>query len=149
MLNEYINTQSPIAKNTGFLFSEERTLYISKPSWQRTEILLKFGWSTSIMVEGINYPFGRSKKNEISNFPIDTSTLLKLVTQEEIESGLTQELANRQEQRLAFPSYDEEDILKLDAVTVAPPPRRSGTIRVKLIPKGRSKPIPAEDPWEV
>ena len=51
-------------------------------------------------------------------------------------------------QRLAFPVYDEEDILNLDAVIVTPPPRRSGTIRVKLIYNGHSKPIPAEDPWE-
>ena len=51
-------------------------------------------------------------------------------------------------QRLAFPVYDEEDILNLDAVIVTPPPRQSGTIRVKLIYKGRSKPIPVEDPWE-
>ncbi|MCE2412764.1 hypothetical protein J4G07_02060 [Candidatus Poribacteria bacterium] len=54
----------------------------------------------------------------------------------------------KQKQRLAFPVYDEEDILNLDAVIVTPPPRRSGTIRVKLIYKGRSKPIPVEDPWE-
>ena len=53
----------------------------------------------------------------------------------------------KQKQRLAFPVYDEEDILNLDAVIVTPPPRRSGTIRVKLIYKGRSKPIPVEDPW--
>ena len=51
-------------------------------------------------------------------------------------------------QHLAFPVYDEEDILNLDAVIVTPPPRQSGTIRVKLIYKGRSKPIPIEDPWE-
>ena len=54
----------------------------------------------------------------------------------------------KQKQRLAFPVYDEEDILNVDAVIVTPPPRRSGTIRVKLIYKGRSKPIPVEDPWE-
>ena len=53
-----------------------------------------------------------------------------------------------QKQRLAFPTYDEEDILNVDAVIVTPPPRQSGTIRVKLKYMGRSKPIPAEDPWE-
>ena len=51
-------------------------------------------------------------------------------------------------QRLAFPVYDEEDILNWDAAIVTPPPRQSGTIRVKLIYNGHSKPIPAEDPWE-
>ncbi len=54
----------------------------------------------------------------------------------------------KQKQRLAFPVYDEEDILNLDAVIVTPPPRESGTIRVKLIYKGRRKPLPVENPWE-
>lgn len=53
-----------------------------------------------------------------------------------------------QKQRLAFPTYDEEDILNVDAVIATPPPRQSGTIRVKLKYKGRSKPIPVDDPWE-
>ncbi len=50
-------------------------------------------------------------------------------------------------QRLVFPVYDEEDILNWDA-TVMPPPRPSGTIRVKLIYKGRRKPLPVENSWE-
>ena len=49
-------------------------------------------------------------------------------------------------QRLAFSVYDEEDILNWDVAIT--PPRRSGTIRVKLIYKGRRKPMPVEDPWE-
>ena len=53
----------------------------------------------------------------------------------------------KQKQRLAFPTYDAEDILNLDAVVYTPPSRQSGTIRVKLIYKGRSKPIPVENPW--
>lgn len=48
-------------------------------------------------------------------------------------------------QRLAFPAYDEEDILNWDAAIVTPPPRQSGTIRVKLKYMGRSKPIPVDD----
>ena len=51
-------------------------------------------------------------------------------------------------QHLAFPVYDEEDILNLDAVIVTPLPRQSGTIRVKLIYEEPSKPIPVENPWE-
>ena len=54
----------------------------------------------------------------------------------------------KQKQRLAFPVYDEEDILNLDAVIVTPPPRQSGTIRVKLTYKEPSKPIPVENPAE-
>lgn len=51
----------------------------------------------------------------------------------------------KQKQHLAFPVYDEEDILNWDAAILTPPPRRSGTIRVRLIYKGRSKPIPVEN----
>lgn len=54
----------------------------------------------------------------------------------------------RQKQRLAFPVYDEEDILNLDAVVYTPPPRQSGTIRVKLIYEEPNEPIPVEHPWE-
>ena len=54
----------------------------------------------------------------------------------------------KQKQRLAFPTYDEEDILDWDAAIVTPPPRPSGAIRVRLIYKGRSKPMPIENPWE-
>ena len=50
-------------------------------------------------------------------------------------------------QRLAFPTYDEEDILNWDAAIITAPPRPSGTIRVWLIYKGRSKPMPVENPW--
>ena len=53
-----------------------------------------------------------------------------------------------QKQHLAFPVYNEEDILNVDAVIATPPPRQSGTIRVKLKYMGRSKPMPVEDPWE-
>ena len=53
-----------------------------------------------------------------------------------------------QKQRLACSSYDEEDILDWDAAILTPPPRPSGTIRVRLIYKGRSKPLPVEDFWE-
>ncbi len=55
---------------------------------------------------------------------------------------------DKQKQRLAFPTYDEEDILNWDVAITPPPPRRSGTIRVRLIYKGRSKPLPVENPWE-
>ena len=54
----------------------------------------------------------------------------------------------RQKQRLAFPVYDEEDILNLDAVVYTPPPRQSGTIRVKLIYEEPNEPIPVENPCE-
>lgn len=54
----------------------------------------------------------------------------------------------KQKQCPAFPFYDEEDILNSDAIIVIPPPRQSGTIRVKLVYKEPSKPIPVENPWK-
>ncbi len=51
-------------------------------------------------------------------------------------------------QRLTFPDYDEDDLLNWDVAITPPPPRRSGTIRVKLVYKGRSKPLPIDNPWE-
>ena len=51
-------------------------------------------------------------------------------------------------QRLAFPSYEEDDILNLDAIIPIPEPQQSGTIRVKLIYEEPSEPMPVEDPWE-
>ncbi len=51
-------------------------------------------------------------------------------------------------QHLTFLDYDEEDLLNWDVAITPPPPRRSGTIRVRLTYKGRSKPMPVENPWE-
>ncbi len=55
---------------------------------------------------------------------------------------------DKQTQRFSFLLYDEEDLLDWDAAITTPPPRRSGTVRVRLIYKGRSKPIPVENFWE-
>ena len=60
----------------------------------------------------------------------------------------TPETLITKQQLPAFPSYNEEDILNLDAVIITPPPRESGTIRVKLTYEEPSKPIPVEDPSE-
>lgn len=40
----------------------------------------------------------------------------------------------------------EEDVEKDDVIIPTPPPRRSGTIKVRLKYGGRSKPIPVDDP---
>ena len=63
------------------------------------------------------------------------------------EKSETPETLITKQQLPAFPSYNEEDILNLDAVIITPP-RESGTIRVRLIYEEPSKPIPVEDPWE-
>ena len=78
----------------------------------------------------------------------NTSASLELNFGGEIESGVTQEFAGIQPQVPAFPFYNEEDILNLDAVIDTPPPRLSRTIRVKLIYEEPSEPIPVEDPWK-
>ena len=64
----------------------------------------------------------------------------------------SKQLANtpkeKPKQRLTFLDYDEEDLLNWDVAIPVPPPRRSGTIRVRLIYKGRRKPMSVEDPRE-
>ena len=113
MPNAYINTQSSIAANTGFLFTEGEKSDTSKLFWQSTEVLLKFA-----------HPTREEKRSKIP------------------ETFITEQ------QLPAFPSYNEEDILNLDAIIITPLPRESGTIRVKLTYEEPSKPIPVEDPWE-
>ena len=119
-----INTQSSIAATTGFLFGEEEKLDNSKPFWQSTELLLKFAYPTATIFESVSFPSDEEEKLEIP------------------ESSVMQQ------QLPAFPYYNEGDILNLDAVIITPPPRESGTIRVKLTYEEPSKPIPVEDPWE-
>lgn len=55
---------------------------------------------------------------------------------------------DKQAQLPTFPFYNDEEILNIDAVIDIPPPRESGTIRVKLIYEEPSKPMPVENPWE-
>ncbi len=46
-------------------------------------------------------------------------------------------------------SEDEQcDLIDWDFYQPAPPPKRSGTIKVKLQYRGHSRPIPEQDPWE-
>ena len=61
---------------------------------------------------------------------------------------MTHELADIQQERLESAFYDDEDLLDWDAAIITPPPRPSGTIRVKLKYKERRKPSPFDDYWE-
>ncbi len=132
-----------------FSHNEAEQLDIPEPLQQNMKTRSGIGATLSVIFGSAIFFLGGSGTPNIPEPRAeDTSASIKVSYDEEIESGTTQELADTQVQRLAFPSYNEEDILKLDVVTVAPPPRRSGIIRVKLIHKGRSKPIPIEDPWE-
>ena len=54
----------------------------------------------------------------------------------------------KRKKHLAFLVCNEDDFLDWDAHIGTPPPRPSGTIRVKLKYKGRRKPIPIENFWE-
>ena len=51
-------------------------------------------------------------------------------------------MGNTASNGLIFPEYDEDDLIDWDAHIATPPPRKSGTIRVKLKYVGRSKPMP-------
>lgn len=105
--------------------------------------------TTATIGRYITFPFSVEEEPKISKPSVqDTAVSLQLLFEEKIESGITQEFADIQQQRLAFPAYSEEDILNWEAIIEVPPPRPSGTIRVKLKYKGRSKPTPIENPWE-
>ena len=55
--------------------------------------------------------------------------------EEETESATAQNVADIK-RHISFPDYDDEDILDWDVAITTPPPRPSGTIRVKLKYKG-------------
>ena len=151
MTTQYTQGATTINKDTVFpsLFNEVEKPDISKFSQQNMKVWSGLGTTVAVIFGSAIFLLGESKTSSIPEPAVrNTSASIELSFGEEIESGVTQKFAETQQQRLAFPTYDEEDILNWDAVVVPPPPRRSGTIRVKLRYKGRSKPIPDEDPWE-
>ena len=99
------------------------------------------------MASYITMPF---PKEEELQFPIasvqNSVASLDLRFAEDTESGMTQDVVNMQ--HFTFPIYDDEDTLDWDVAITTPPPRPSGTIRVKLKYIGRSKPFPIENFWE-
>ena len=146
-------TQGTTTINTDIVFpslhDEAEKLDIPKPFQQNMKTWPGFGPTAAVIFGSVIFLLGESEPSRIPEpRERNTSASIELNLEQEIESGVTQEFADTRQQRLTFPTYDEEDILNWDAVIVPPPPRRSGTIRVKLIYKGRSKPIPIEDPWE-
>ena len=77
-------------------------------------------------------------------------TSVKIVSQRSAKATMktprpTDTTSEKPKQRLVFPTYDEADILNLDAVIDTPLPQQSGTIRVKLIYEEPSKPFPVEN----
>ena len=151
MLNLHTNTSATISKNI-ILFSsvgEVDKSDVSQQLWQDADIFSALGFTTRTTLEGIAPSFRVREKPEIFRVSTqNTSVSRKLSFAEKIESGITQELADTQPQVPAFPFYNEEDILNLDAIIFTPPPIESGTLRVKLIYEEPSKPVPIEDPWK-
>lgn len=151
MLSAYTDTSATISKDIilSSFFDEVGKADDSRIFWQATAAFSESRFTTGITIEGITASSGVEKKLEISGFSTQkTSALRELNFDKEIESGITQKFSDAQQQLPAFPFYEEEDILNLDAVIFTPPPLESGTIRVKLIYEEPSKPIPVEDPWE-
>ncbi len=151
MITQYTQGTTTINRDIVFPFphNEAEQLDIPKPSQQNVKTGSGIGTTLSVIFGSAIFLLGGSGTPNIPEPQAqDTSASLKVSYGEEIESGVTQEFVNTQVQRLVPPTYDEEDVLNWDAVVVPPPPRRSGTIRVKLIYKGRSKPIPDDNPWE-
>ena len=131
------------------LFDELEKPDTSKHFWQNMETYSGFNITAGAVIAGVSFPRDESGMSEILE-PLaqDLSASLKLNYDEEVESGVTQEFIDSQVQHFDFLSYTEEDLLDWDAAITTPPPRPSGTIRVKLKYKGRSKPFPAENFWK-
>ena len=142
MLEHYTTTASTTDMDIIFSFpsNDIGKLNTIQSFWQNPYSLFPFDF--------INYQ-SRKIKKQVTPEPSgqNTSTTRELNFEKEIESGITQELADTQTQRLAPPTYDEEDVLNWD-IAITPPLRPSGIIRVKLKFKGRRKPMPIENPWE-
>ena len=151
MTTQYTQGTTTINKDTVFpsLFNEVEKPDISKFSQQNMKTWPGLGTTVAIMFGSAILLFGESRTSDIpESLTQDTSTSLELNFGEKIESGVTQEFADDPVQPFDFLSYTEEDLLDWDAAIITPPPRPSGTIRVKVKYKGRSKPFPAEGFWE-
>ena len=104
--------------------------------------------TTSTIDKYITFSFPKQEEPNIPEPSIrNTTASLQLRFEEEIKSGKSQEIADSQTQ-LALHLFDDEDVLDWDVAITTPPPRPSGTIRVKLKYIGRSKPFPVENFWE-
>ena len=151
MTTHYTQEATTINKDIVFptLHDEAEKLDILKPFPQNVKTRSGFGTTIAVIFGSAIFLLGESGTPDIPEpFAQDTSASLELNFGEKIESGVTQEFADIQQHLPTFPFYSEEDILNLDAIVATPPPRESGTIRVKLIYEEPSKPIPVEDTWK-
>ena len=139
MITQYTQSTTTLHTDMVFLFPFAE---VEKPSEQNTEKRFGFFITTGTIDESI-YSLDIPEL-----FAQDPSASIPLNYDEEIESGVTQEFADSQVEPFNFLSYTEEDLLDWDAAIITPPTRPSGTIRVKLKYKGRSKPFPVDSFWE-
>ena len=151
MTTHYTQEATTINKDIVFptLHDEAEKLDILKPFPQNVKTGSGFGTTIAVIFGSAIFLLGESGTPDIPEpFAQDTSASIELNFGEKIESGVTQEFADGPVQPFDFLSYTEEDLLDWDAAIITPPPRPSGTIRVKVKYKGRSKPFPAEGFWE-
>ena len=146
MLDQYTDTTAAtINEEMTFLFGAGEKPKIPQRFVQNIGELFKLHYTAPT----ITFPFEDGEKWKIPQPLVrDTGASLELDSVEETESGITQKFLDSEQQHFTSPFYDEEDLLDWDAAIITPPPRPSGTIRVKLKYKGRSKPFPIENFWE-
>ena len=151
MTTQYTQEGTTINRDIVFssLHDEAEKLDISKPFLQNVKTWSGFGTTIAVIFGSAIFLLGESGTPNIpESREQNTSASIELNFEQEIESGVTQEFSKTSVQPFEFLSYTEEDLLDWDAAIITPPPRPSGTIRVKLKYKGRSKPFPVENFWE-
>lgn len=148
MLSKYSYRAARTDGTVGTPYSDGETPTLETVSLDNTGTLLESHSTVAAVDREISFPFGDRSNLGFPN-PIiqNTGASLEIDFNKEIESGVTKALEGMQE-HFFFPSHDEEDILDWDVAIINPPPRPSGTIRVKLKYRGRSKPIPINNSWE-
>ena len=148
MVNEYVDTGATITEVAGLLFGGGENLKTANAFVRDASTSVELRPTTIRIGENVNLlRCGGEKLKFPSPSVQSTGASRQFSFSEQIESRMTQKFVYPRQQHLAFPSYKEEDILNWDVSIVTPPPRPSGTIRVKLKYKERSKPIPIENPW--
>ena len=151
MTTQYTQGTTTINRDIAFpsRHDEAEKLEILKPFQQNVKTGSGFGTTVAVIFGSAIFLLGESETSRIPEpRERNTSASIELNFEQEIESGVTQEFSKASVQPFEFLSYTEEDLLDWDAAIITPPPRPSGTIRVKLKYKGRSKPFPADSFWE-
>ena len=148
MLSKYTYRAAIIGGTVGIPFGGENTPTIANLTLENTGTFLDSPSTVAVVGGDISVPFSAGEKPRVPNPDImNRITSLEINFEKDVESGVTQALEDEQA-FFAFPPYDDEDILDWDTAIIDPPPRPSGTIRVKLKYIGRSKPFPIDNFWE-